>query len=145
MNNPYLVQRAKFKNRENRKGLDAILSFDYMGSAEFEFGSLPDSLQRIRAKINQYSYVEYQITKTNTVTIFCKQSDIELARRHVDGLAKNEYRLKEYCDFQYWIARGRESWMSCKNDFWWDISNDWMFWKSDTLFSTAFKTAIKSK
>jgi len=34
---------------EHRKGIDQHFSFDYMGSSEFEFGTLPDALKRTRA------------------------------------------------------------------------------------------------
>ena len=39
---PYLVQRAKFTNVKNEEiiGIDSLLDFDYMGSSEFEWGSI---------------------------------------------------------------------------------------------------------
>jgi len=60
---PYYLQRVnRFKRgsafrlaetphgdwRDNRKGIDACFEFDYMGSAEFEFGALPKSVARMR-------------------------------------------------------------------------------------------------
>ena len=55
---PYLIQQAKFSDRSDRKGIDSILAFDYMGSAEFEFGALPQSLKRIRENIDNYIYIQ---------------------------------------------------------------------------------------
>src|SRR5690349_6592813 len=55
MNLPYLIQRVhRRKTRDtNAKGeIDAVFSFDYMGSSEFEFGALPKALKAMReAKI----------------------------------------------------------------------------------------------
>ena len=48
---PYLVQRV-LKNgypSPDAKGVDALFRFDYMGSAEFEFGAINKSLKRLRA------------------------------------------------------------------------------------------------
>lgn len=47
---PYLIQRGGFKLAPKEiTGPDSILRFDYMGSAEFEFGALPQSLRRMDA------------------------------------------------------------------------------------------------
>jgi len=47
----YLVQRicAKKHSVGQSKGVDQYFSFDYMGSAEFEFGALPSALREMRA------------------------------------------------------------------------------------------------
>lgn len=45
----YLVQRAVREDRPGQRGVDSMFRFSYMGSSEFEFGSLPESLRRIRA------------------------------------------------------------------------------------------------
>ena len=46
----YLVQRGTFRDKidiSKITGIDSIISWDYMGSSEFEFGALPTSLKRI--------------------------------------------------------------------------------------------------
>jgi len=45
---PYLIQRLLREDRQ-KTGVDAYFSFDYMGSSEFEFGTLPACLREIRA------------------------------------------------------------------------------------------------
>jgi hypothetical protein len=47
----YLVQRicAKKPSVGQSKGVDQYFSFDYMGSAEFEYGALPSALREMRA------------------------------------------------------------------------------------------------
>jgi hypothetical protein len=46
----WLVQRLENKtfSRPDVKGVDAIVSYDYMGSAEFEWGALPQALKQMR-------------------------------------------------------------------------------------------------
>jgi len=51
---PWLVQRATFKDRTHREGVDSMLEFDYMGSAEYEFGAIGKSLKRIRENLRSY-------------------------------------------------------------------------------------------
>jgi hypothetical protein len=52
---PYLIQRANIvkplspKNQAGKVTLSKSVSFDYMGSSEFEFGALPKSLKRLHA------------------------------------------------------------------------------------------------
>lgn len=49
---PYLIQRISSRrdpaDRPDKKGVDSQFSFDYMGSAEFEFGCLFKALKRMR-------------------------------------------------------------------------------------------------
>lgn len=52
---PSLIQRME-RRREDRKeskGVDALFSLDYMGSAEFEFGAIPKALKSMRAAKNE--------------------------------------------------------------------------------------------
>jgi hypothetical protein len=48
MKTPNLIQRAKFEDRNYKKGIDSIINLAYMGSSEFEWGAVQESLQRIR-------------------------------------------------------------------------------------------------
>jgi len=139
MNKPYLIQRAKFNDNSGKTGIDKILSFDYMGSAEFEFGSLPESLKRIRENINQYMYSLYFIND-KAITIFCKKSEVLEILNTLEKLAKREIRLKEWIDFSDWLNNEKH-----RNDHWWDIDNDFMFWKKNTKFENEFKELIKKR
>lgn len=47
--NVWLVQRIRRRDMSSAKGIDALFTFDYMGSAEFEFGTLPQALKAMRA------------------------------------------------------------------------------------------------
>jgi hypothetical protein len=43
---PYLIQRGSFKNISDNEivGIDSLISFEYMGSSEFEWGSIPKAM-----------------------------------------------------------------------------------------------------
>ncbi len=52
---PYLIQRISEVAKDPRigkSGVDAYFYFDYMGSAEFEFGALPEAMQSLRKNKN---------------------------------------------------------------------------------------------
>lgn len=138
---PYLIQRAKFNYDPYRNGIDSILSFDYMGSAEFEFGALPQSLKRIRNKITNYHQYEFTLNEKK-ISVFCDNKDYTEICNIIKNLADNKYRLKEYCDFQHYIYFTPHM---LRSDFWWDIENDYMFWKHDIEFNTKFEKLIKTK
>lgn len=46
----YLVQRLSLNEHpfERQQGFDRVFSCEYMGSAEFEFGTVPQALKRLR-------------------------------------------------------------------------------------------------
>lgn len=135
---PYLIQRAKFEDRDPdlKKGIDSIIRLDYMGSAEFEWGALPASLKEIRSHINEYTYLDVPI-KDKTITVFCNDSQKTEIKTYLEGLAADKFRCKEYTGFNRYID-GTEY----PQDFWWDVLNHLMFWRKDTTFETKFKSII---
>lgn len=145
METPWLIQRAKF-NDSDREGIDGIIRLDYMGSAEFEFGAVPQSLKRIRTAIEQYVFFTWahKFAPNKPVTVFCKKEDQNEVKDILIQLAKGELRLKEFCDLtDYVMPKSRASFPN--SHLWWDIVNDFMFWKQNTEFETKFKEAIKHK
>lgn len=140
---PYLVQRAIVKEPSaGVKGLDAILQFDYMGSAEFEFGALPASLTKIRENNSEYELFSLRVhgLKDRIVSVYCKVSDREGVIDAINKLADNEFHLKEYSGFDRWFKGNKSTWQS---NFWWDIDNDFMFWSTgDGQFDKNFLARI---
>jgi len=60
MEKPYLIQRMKVRNQtknDELPGIDSIFSMDYMGSSEFEWDALPESLKRVCKNIKAYEIV----------------------------------------------------------------------------------------
>lgn len=139
MQQPYLIQRAKFQSRPEKKGIDAILRFDYMGSSEFEFGAMGKSLQAIRAELDKYGCFDHAING-KPLTIFCKKEDEAQVKKYVNALAERRWRLKEYCDLGGYT--NPDGFMKCFNDHWWDIENHFMFWKASEHFTGDFKKRI---
>ena len=139
---PYLIQRAKFKNpiEANEIGIDRIIQLDYMGSAEFEFGALPKSLKRIRANADNYTHFRYAFSTGKVVTVFCKKEDRKKMGEILENLVAKKIRLKEFCDLDNYV--NDEVAVFRNNDFWWDILNDFMFWKFNIEFHTEFKISI---
>lgn len=145
MERPYLIQRAKFitedESTTSRKGIDKLLGFDYMGSAEFEFGALPKSLKRIRADHKDYIQFQYSFKKhpTKVLTVLCKKNEYNEVCAILEELALNKIRLKERCDLPKFLQGKSDTW---DNDFWWDIDNDFMFWKCSPDFDIKFKKEL---
>jgi len=141
MEKPYLIQRAKFEDNKEGKGIDRLLSFDYMGSSEFEWNALPKALRSMRDFLSDYIQFQYSFKQypTKSVTVFCKKEQKEFIGDILEQLADREIRLKEYCDLDKYL---RDEGGRLYNDFWWDIDQDWMFWKSNPDFDLKFKDAI---
>ncbi len=143
MEKPYCIQRAKFESRNDKIGIDKLLRFDYMGSAEFEFGALPESLKRVRANFNDYMIFDYSFKKfpSKSVTIYCKKEQYDFIGDILEELAERKIRLKERCDLSDWLNEKESSYK--RNDFWWDIDQDWFFWKKSKYdFDSQFKEEL---
>ena len=75
---PYLIQRMRQRKEPiDAKGVDAITSFDYMGSAEFEWGALPDALKGMRKAKPVIKEIK---TKHGTCWFFGQKDDYSGAR-----------------------------------------------------------------
>jgi len=140
---PYLIQRARFADYPNEEGIDKILQFDYMGSSEFEWGALPKALRSARE--NKDEYIQFEFTFENfedkPIMILCKESDKEELPKILSKLADREIRLKEYCDLDAYL-KGDKNYRT--SDFWWDIENDYFFWRSNEEFNSKFKNLLFS-
>jgi len=138
---PWLIQRAIFEKRE-KEGIDGILRFDYMGSSEFEWGALPKALKEIKEHLSEYTYSDVPI-KNKIVTLFCKTSDRSEILNILNELAEDQIRLQEQCAFSFWVKDQEKSFYKC--DLWWDIGNNYMFWKKNNDFEKEFKQKIEFK
>ncbi len=80
---------------EIMKMLKPIFRFDYMGSAEFEFGALPKAFQKLM--LHRENNVSSEITcttqKNNSaqVYIICKSEDLIEISAYLQAKANNEY------------------------------------------------------
>jgi len=140
---PYLIQRGEIVDREYKEGIDSIISFDYMGSSEFEWGALPESLKRIRAKIDTYDYLSMYVGD-KIITVFCNfkgkvSATVQEIATYLRKLANDDFRLKELSYFPEYI-KGIDEFKPI--NFWWDIDNDIMWWGKDIEFEDKFDKII---
>lgn len=149
---PHLIQRGKISDRDWKNGIDSIINFDYMGSSEFEWGALPESLGRIRKEISEYTYLDIPF-KDSVITVFCNSAIKTEMKDFLKKLDSREYRLKEFSGFPE-VFRKEEFYLTesiCVDcllervNFWWDIDNDFMFWIKNSLFELKFKEKIEPK
>ena len=134
------IQRGTIrKNKDtNKEGLDAFVKFDYMGSAEFEFGALPKSLRRVRSEKQKFIYWEYNLENGVVVSVLCYKSYINLIMEKLDAILGDYYRFKGYCDFKDAVYNPRPT----TSNFWWDIEGDFFFWISDPQLDDKIENAI---
>lgn len=132
---PHLIQRGKFKDIEEKNiiGIDSLISFDYMGSSEFEFGALPRSLRGITSSWNQYQVVAVPgVHDADGLAPFllCRKEQAEEIMGAVKIFMSEEYpkelRTKERVGLYNYL--NPQSDYDLHVDFWWDITedNDWM-------------------
>ncbi len=121
---PYLIQRGKFRtkyekiDKNNIPIVSEFIVLDSMGSAEFEFGSLPISLRKVHK--NRFDYT------ANKVMV----GDMDLTVIHPKGVDINEYRellvkIKSYeiiC--KEWVFT---NFKDLHINFWWDLNNNIFF------------------
>lgn len=130
MKKPYLIQRAEIAKplKKDTKRLSEAVNFDYMGSAEFEFGALPRSFRRIEKNLALF-------TKRTVSTIAQGDAPLQVWSYLSDS---------QFAEYTEWLLSLREtSQIDTKEstrfginqsyrryintNFWWDIENDVMF------------------
>lgn len=145
MKKSFLIQRAKFSTRKHTpdilKGIDRLLEYDYMASDYFntEFGGSPlaASLKRVRENLPDYVlFIFHPSAVLLPLHVLCKQADALAVRAELTKIADGKAALHRYCDLGKYLS-GQEG-----NDFWWDIENDFFFWKKNEQFATRFTNAL---
>lgn len=121
---PWLIQRCMLrKPAAEVTGFDSAFACDYMGSAEFEFGSLPASLRRV--VMRTYTARPSGLSKDGKDLMLVCHSDAQhdQVKAWLPLLAANKARLKEPSFLRQVLADDGEY----QRDIvlWWDISNDW--------------------
>ena len=143
----WLIQRGTIRNAGadlpmSSKGIDSLVRWDYMGSAEYEFGALFKSLKAIREDISDYGN-HYMAVCGKTICVFCKIKAAAEVGKMIVSLSKNPPRLKEVAEFDLFCGNPGDRFCTTTDiNFWWDIDNHFMFWQSVTEDETIVK-AIK--
>ena len=138
---PYLIQRGKFRNIPDSEivGLDSLVSYDYMGSAEFEFGTLFKSLSWVCE--NWPSYVVRRIDKIQDIEgsllyfvapKILNVRDEDVTPEDLEPIIKklfsekHPFRLKEYSECYERVHGSSWSDRIPETNFWWDVDHHWM-------------------
>jgi hypothetical protein len=127
--------------------LREIWRYDYMGSAEFEFGALPKSFQYIAKNISKYVVGETKVTaicrdyrndedltKKATVYFVCKKDDETEVCEWIKKFAnekKRNYRTKESVNLAANIC-GEKYYEETTG--WHDIDNHYLFFTDREMF-----------
>ena len=111
----YCVQRCIERDKEGaatRKGVDAILSFDYMGSAEFEFGALPATFRLLRSlatggqlTLGKTENLRTYQNKGLWFIIPSSWNKIEFEEKLLQP-SQNKLRTKEFTAMDSWLRTG---------------------------------------
>lgn len=132
MNRPHLIQRMKFKEDPcEDPSVDELLNMTYMGSAEFEWGALPNSLKRMTKSFEDFNIfiVCTMSDASNGPLVLISHTDeyTTFFPKLIDGTIrlKETSKLKEAMTGKYGSGRPVEP--RDKIDAWWDIENDVMF------------------
>lgn len=130
---PYLIQRCKIEQPvENGVRFSHNVKLDYMGSAEFEFGIVPQSLRRMAESKDYHLVPVRDILNDNGdhLYVWC-DLPFEKVPEYVEILKrlrnKNDIRLKESSHFYINKADDWYSKDNARTDFWWDLDNNIMF------------------
>ena len=156
-----LVQSGHFKkdidelNKKDINGLGDIVSLDYMGSAEFEWGALPRSLRRMTINKDFYKvfvFNQYKDENGNSLKVYAPQVFYKNVQNIVNRLAEHGYGLQEYCSLSDHIQKDKKEDDDTrfryidKSDFWWDIENDFfMFFEHTDKVLMAMDSLRKRK
>jgi hypothetical protein len=130
--NPYLIQRGLVKSLAKQNRVSEAVKLDYMGSAEFEFGALPQALRVAKALLPMFSTfgVDDQLVENNedSVLYFCGVFDT--VQQKLDYLEKLNQVIDRKLYTQESIRFDRKSDKLQFEDncnFWWDIKNHVFF------------------
>jgi hypothetical protein len=141
----YLIQRGIFRDDldENRKGIDKVLTFDNMGSSEFEWGALPKSLKAIRE--GEYEGRVFKIGQRSIAAWMPSDMDLEEFKRDLIKIGKGERIHKEFTAFKPFEREEDLDDFHKKFQFWWDIDSHVMWWYQDRYKSKNVRDALIGK
>ena len=129
---PHLVQRIHVlaEQRENKKSVDRWFAFDYMGSAEFEFGVLGKALKRMEAM--PILAVDHIKLGTREVAWFVGiENELPTARAFfADQVGSKQWLLKEVTGIKETYHPEQERFRGYSGyDGWWAIDMTWCLFK----------------
>lgn len=111
---PWLIQRCSIKSRPApKKTCGECLNFDYMGSSEFEWGVIPDTIRKLDEIKDTLKLFKFKGSKGEKFFILCQESQAEDYQKILQKLLDKEINTKEYVFSDF----------NDKIDFWMDLDN----------------------
>ena len=125
----FLIQRGQFRFEKEESLAKGAVYYDYMGSAEFEFGALPRSYRKIMENYKDYVYVNtgiYTLDRDELI-LFVNKKISDDVLESIKSFIENPYRLKEFSELEKIPKSSKEN-EYMRTDMWWciDNDNDWM-------------------
>lgn len=125
---PWLIQRCKLKpGWKPTSMVSEYLSFDYMGSSEFEFGTIPKALREFHKRLNELNHHRLQING-KVIHILAKDSQVPGYTKFLEEFANASDplhggpRLKEFTSIGHFLQEVEQpSYMD--DEFWIDLDN----------------------
>jgi len=121
---PYLIQRCTIQKFSGNQKVSEFLQFDYMGSAEFEFGALPKCLREIFSIKNDLKI--FRVLYLKDLYVLCTESnirEIEVYLSRLCGLG-DILILKEPISIEKLLKKEKPY---RRDNFWIDIENYFCF------------------
>jgi hypothetical protein len=119
--------------------LSSLFSFDYMGSAEFEFGKLPETLQGMHENKEKLSSWELDINGT-TIYVLAPEEHKEGVNGVIKDISESKLRLKEYAGLDEACGfNDRYKKEDCQFTGWLELDNGFMFFVDKTPFDGVCK------
>ncbi len=160
----WLIQRGSFHNLESATKFlgnspQHLISLDYMGAAEFEWGAIPKAYRRIMGQYDKYNLHITDLITSNGVPfcLYCMNSRYTQTLEEIKAYLKKPYRTKERTDIDTHFTT------KClfeidyykyqlRTNFWWCIDiakynddvGDWIAFVGTTDRQNAFKRVINS-
>lgn len=138
-------------NEEAYRALNQIFTFDYMGSAEFEFGAVPKAIDVIAEGFAKGDGVTGKIEIEGVPIYYLTHKNIEMETQYrIHELANNQHKLKEWSCFIESISANRGAPMKRKDALfaaeyigWIELDNNFMFFVDKEAFEK-FKAMVES-
>lgn len=156
---PHLIQRVMLKKDPPPNAtVDQTFSFEYMGSSEYEWGALPESLKRITKNFSDYQVIETTIKDCRGESLYLfipvNIPSGEYAK-YLTQIINNQIRLKESSYLDYAVSGKGLFGEPLKPEsifervkVWWDIDNDIWFtfgFKNSQRIINAIKATREKK
>lgn len=132
------IQRAKFRAtpEESKTGVDRILTFEYMGSSEFEY-DLNKSVKFTRANFDRYLLTMIEVNK-QMVHVFALKGQLQNAIDDVRKDALDKLQAKERTNFSKALSH------NCDTNLWWNIYDHYLYFTvSDFLMEQKLFEALR--